>query len=153
MAETSSRRDHEEHQYLSCMIYSLGSKAKRLRRPLSLSGVASRKARTSTVLGSLGRIGRVHGDDSRKLKRERSMHSTKVSTIPTETMRGGQKEGGQGEGRAFWVREAALAEKIDWIRLAHAHDLTFKSRATSLLPSLSPYLESHRLSWTPKLIH
>lgn len=80
-----------------------------LKRPTK--GVASRRARTSTVLGSLGRVGGVHGDNSRKLKREKNVQSTKGLTISAKTMRRGQKGGGQGEGRSFGCGKQLLAEK------------------------------------------
>jgi hypothetical protein len=73
--------------------------------------VASRKVRTSTILGSLRRVGRVHGDGAKGVRSKvtagpRELFNLPVLTIQDQTMRVGQR-GGKERGRAgfFLVRE------------------------------------------------
>lgn len=108
MAETSSRRDNRERQYLSCIDLMLGVRVIGSRRPTM--GVASRETRTSTVLGRLRRIGRVHSDSTRTVKRERSEQSTDVRQLHlrpcAEDRKEEDREAGDlfGCGKQLWRR-------------------------------------------------
>lgn len=85
------------------------------REAIGVSRIA-RKAHTSTILGSLRRVGRIHGDSAKGCEMkdhgrpERIVQSAGVDNSRPDHARGTQSGGKGREGRvSFWVRESSAS--------------------------------------------